>query len=134
MWALLCLATFVWMVTMPTPYQGDVAERCPSLVTMFRSGMDPSLAKKAQLGLGHDGAYFRCSRHAAVPWATLSAVVPTLLAVAGWMVVLLQGIVNERWPQDPPAQLGWPPPPAFPPSQGGRWVGLNAGRRPRGRS
>jgi hypothetical protein len=68
---------------MPTPYMGDAAERCPSLVTMFRLGTDPSLAQKAQLGLPDNGAYFRCSRHAAVPWAGLSVVVPMLLALGG---------------------------------------------------
>ena len=104
-WALLCLATFVAMVMMPTPYLGDAAERCPSLVTMFRLGTDPSLAQKAQLDLAEPASYFRCSRHAAVPWAALSVVVPPLLALAGWMVVLLQRIVNKRWPEDRPAQL-----------------------------
>ena len=106
LWALFCLATFVWMVTMPTPYLGDAAERCPSLVTMFRLGPEPSLAQKAQLDLAEPASYFRCSRHAAVPWAGLSVVVPMLLAPAGWMVARLQGIVNKRWPQDAPAPLG----------------------------
>ena len=63
------------------------------------------MAQKAQLGLPNSGAYFRCSRHAAVPRAGLSVVVPLLLALVGWMVALLQVVVNTRWPENRPVPL-----------------------------
>jgi hypothetical protein len=94
--ALLCVAVFAVMITMPTPDigTGRGESHCPSLVTMLRLGTDPSRPVKEQAGIALDNTYFICSRHSAVPWAVISVLAPCLLALAGWMVLRPRG--SER--------------------------------------